>query len=527
MEGFLKSTLETIQQQASALEDEYHKTADTDADELGHMKKAIDDAAAMLTPTQKNTKLDPTTDATPPPTMRASHHMREHNTSSFSTPSSSSNNKAHANESAQAATADQSVRAETAERRAKVEAARATEAEQREALAQKKIVEMTRAFEELREGSTSNDEVAEILARARTEHNAEIERLRAEMQEEAENIRSQLGSNSIAMNIGEVDGAVIASSHRVVSPIVVGVESPSPTQAASLSAALADADHQLSCAMSEMNSQENRAAADLNTLTIEMDHMRTEMERLKELLAEQEISSEAAARGEMAAHAAAADSAADAEMAREAAAHAEEQCAKAIEEMSSITRERDQLFDEATKLQRDVASLREEAKLLRRRVMEANEAVTHAERNAAAVVDTGSAAGAAAVRAALSGDADPKGLSAEKFRYLRQTTLDYLLSDDLAVDAAWEPIATVLELSPEEKVRISNVRRAHAPCSLSSFAAGISDPTELARTHPRLHTMLMSLFSSTASALHYVIDVARGSTSRASTPSANATIEGV
>ena len=96
---------------------------------------------------------------------------------------------------------------------------------------------------------------------------------------------------------------VVAESQPLGAPIVMAVGSSSPAQAASLSAALADADRQLVQTEAELAATHLDAASSESTLKSELGHMqqeiqrlRAESERLREQLASETASVEAATR---------------------------------------------------------------------------------------------------------------------------------------------------------------------------------------------------------------------------------------
>jgi len=215
---------------------------------------------------------------------------------------------------------------------------------------------------------------------------------------------------------------------------------------------------------------------------------------------------------------------------------------------------RDQLFEEAHKLQREAAALREAARSREAERAKAEAAAATAVETAAAaliekeqlyseaatlqaevarlrraVPPLGSAAGAAAVRAALGGGdnvaesvsimgtveagASPAvgssgtstgrrdgggGLDAEKYRYLRQVTINFLEAPEEMQHELWPPIAAVLELSPEEVNRIGTARLVQRSCSLSLVLDILTDPTALAVTHPKVHAALTTAARSLA-----------------------------
>jgi len=82
------------------------------------------------------------------------------------------------------------------------------------------------------------------------------------------------------------------------------------------------------------------------------------------------------------------------------------------------------------------------------------------------------------------------GLSGEKYRYLRQVTINFLEAPEGRQHELWAPIAAVLELTPDEVESIGTARHAHRPCSLALLSELMSDPTALAHTHPHTHAAL-------------------------------------
>ncbi len=555
LESTLENTLTTLSQQAAHLSKEYDATADTTApSELQAIHSILtpakpsnkpDDAATtpqpphtapLATPAAPtHADAEPDADASPPPTARAKHRHPAEATPPSSRTAAAAASAASAASAAtpyaaspgveiasRAEAAVATARAEAAELRARVEAARAAEASEREARAVAKAEAAARALSDLREGSTLNDEVASLLAAARAEGNASLERARQQFQAEADALRSQLDDSlaaagtSAAADEGSEFVQVVAESQPLGAPVVMAVGSSSPAQAASLSAALADADRQLVQTEAELVATHLDAASSESTLKSELGHMqeeiqrlRAEAERLREQLASETASVEAAARAEMAAHAAAADAAAEADAARDAADAAEAELAAASKLADTLAAERDQLFEEASQLQRDVAALRDETKGLRRQLAAAKEAANKPEK--ASISQAGSSAGAAAVRVALGIDARGEsgagagGFTVEKYNYLRQTTLDLLMSAEIGSDEALGPIAAVLELSEEERSRIRDARAVHSSCSLAGLAAGLSDPTSLARTHPHVHAALAGAFARVAEALRRIV----------------------